>query len=102
MALAEDDMRTVEFIRSYLPQDVREKFSDDDLFYFLDLLSEYYVESGLLDSEPGEDGCIDIDTEVIAKDIAARAKKEHYGDFDPEDLIWIVQGELEFGEQEEE
>ncbi|MBQ7494310.1 MAG: hypothetical protein IJT75_00880 [Bacteroidaceae bacterium] len=97
---AQDDVQTVAFIRSYLPQDVKERFTDDDLFYFIDLLADYYVESGLLDAEPDADGCIELDTEAIAAAIAERAKKEKYGDFSPEDLIWVVQGELEYGEQD--
>ena len=97
---AADDVQTVEFIKSFLPQDVKEKFTDDDLFYFIDVLADYYVESGLLEQEPDADGCIDIDTEAIAVAIAERARKDKYGNFDPEDLIWIVQGELEYGEEE--
>jgi hypothetical protein len=100
MAQAEDDLQTVEFIRAYLPQDLKDRFTDDDLFYFIDLLADYYVESGLLDEEPDADGFVDIDTESVAKAIAERARKEKYGDFTPEELIWVVQGELEFGEQE--
>lgn len=100
MAQAEDDLQTVEFIRAYLPQDLKDRFTDDDLFYFIDLLADYYVESGLLDAEPDADGFVEIDTESVAKAIAERAHKEKYGDFSPEELVWVVQGELEFGEQE--
>lgn len=101
LAQAEDDIRTVEFVRAYLPQDVKDHFTDDDLFYFLDLLADYYVESGLLDAEPDGDGFVEIDTEAVAQAIADRARKEKYGQFSPEDLLWVVQGELEFGEQQE-
>ena len=97
---AEDDLRTVEFIRNYLPQEQKEKFTDNDLFYFIDLLADYYVESGLLEQEPDEDGFVDIDTEAIAEAIAKRAKADKYGDFSAEDLLWVVQGELEYGEEE--
>ncbi len=97
---AEDDLRTVEFIKNYLPQEVKEKFTDDDLFYFIDVLADYYVESGLLEQEPDEDGFVDIDTEAIADAIAKRAKADKYGDFSAEDLLWVVQGELEYGEEE--
>lgn len=99
LAQAEDDLKTVEFIKAYLPQEVKEKFTDDDLFYFIDVLADYYVESGLLEQEPDADGCIDIDTEAIAEAVAERARKDRYGTFDPADLVWVVQGELEFGEQ---
>ena len=30
---AEDDLHTVDFIRAYLPQEVKDKFTDDDLFF---------------------------------------------------------------------
>ena len=39
---AEDDARAVEFIKSYLPQDLKDKFTDDDLYYILDVIAEYY------------------------------------------------------------
>ena len=40
-----DDDKTIEFIKSYLPQDFKETFSDDELFYLLDLIDEYYMDS---------------------------------------------------------
>ena len=30
---AEDDRLTVEFIKNYLPQELKEKFSDEQLYY---------------------------------------------------------------------
>ena len=33
---AEDDAREIEFIRNYLPLELKEKFSDDELYYFMD------------------------------------------------------------------
>ena len=33
----EDDQKTIEFIKNYLPQDLKEKFTDDDLYYILSL-----------------------------------------------------------------
>ena len=31
---AEDDQLTIEFIKRYLPQEVKEKFTEEDLYYF--------------------------------------------------------------------
>ena len=36
---ATDDVRCVEYIRNYLPEELKERFTDDDLFYFIDLLT---------------------------------------------------------------
>ena len=95
LADAEDDRLTVEFIKNYLPQEVKEKFTEDDLYYFLDVIGEYYVD--LLEKTKSEDE-VDIDIDVVAQHIAKKAKQEKMGDFDPEDLRWVVDGELEYGE----
>ena len=42
-----DDEKTIEYIKNYLPQELKEKFSDDEFYYFLDLIDEYYSESGM-------------------------------------------------------
>ena len=56
-----DDEKTIEYIKNYLPQELKEKFSDDEFYYFLDLIDEYYSESGILDVQPDGDGYIEID-----------------------------------------
>ncbi|MCF0198057.1 MAG: hypothetical protein HUK02_01865 [Bacteroidaceae bacterium] len=97
---AEDDARTVAYIRAYLPQELKEKFSDDELYYFLDVIIDYYAQSGVLDAEPDADGYIDIDVEAIAAHLAKQAKKDNMGDFSVEDLRWIVEGEMEYAESQ--
>lgn len=99
---AERDLRTMEFIKNYLPQEVKGKFTDDDIYYFIDLIAEEYLESGILDAEPDADGYVNIDTMAVAKAIAERARKENFGNFDADDLLWVVQGELEAAEDDPE
>ena len=45
---AEEDAREIEFIRNYLPLELKEKFSDDELYYFLDVIIDYYMSSDIL------------------------------------------------------
>ena len=42
----EDDQKTIEFIKNYLPQDLKDKFTEDDLYYILDVIVDYYTSSG--------------------------------------------------------
>ncbi len=93
-----DDEKTIEFIKNYLPQDLKEKFSDDELYYFLDLIDEYYVESGILEGEPDADGCIEIDLDNVVDYIVKEAKKDEMGEYDPEEILFVVQGEMEYTE----
>ena len=94
----EDDEKTIEFIRNYLGQDIKDHFSDDDLYYILDVLDDYYSTSGCLEQEPDSEGYIDIDLDAIVDYVVKEAKKDGMGPYDPEELFFVVQGELEYGD----
>lgn len=93
----EDDEKTVEFIKNFLPQDLKDKFSDDELYYFLDVMVDYYSTSGCLDIQPDEEGFVNIDQDEIVDYIVKEAKKDGMGEFDPADILFVVQGEMEYG-----
>lgn len=95
---AEDDARCVEYIRNYLPQEVKEKFTDDDLYYFLDVIYDYYANSGIFDAEPDEEGYVDIDLDEVVDYVIKKAKKEDMGVFEHDDVLFVVQGEMEYSE----
>lgn len=96
---AEDDAREVAFIRQQLPLELKERFTDDDLYYLLDVITDYYVEKGIFDQEPDADGCIDVDLDAVAAYVAAQARKEKVGDFDTDDILLVVQAEMDYSEQ---
>ena len=93
----EDDEKTVEFIKNFLPLDLKDKFTDDELYYFLDVMVDYYSTSGCLDAQPDADGYVNIDQDEIVEYIVKEAKKDGMGDFNPEDILFVVQGEMEYG-----
>lgn len=95
-----DDARTVEFIKNYLPQDLKGKFSDDELYYFLDVMYEYY--GGILDAQSSEEGYVDIDLDKVVEYIVSEAKKDKIGEYDPEDIFFVVQGEMEYADSQDE
>jgi hypothetical protein len=92
----DDEERTIEYIKNYLPQDLKEKFNDNLLSYFLDLIDEYYIESGLLDVEPDEKGYINVNLEEMANYIVKESKEDEMGEYDPEEILFIVLGEMEY------
>lgn len=94
---AEDDLKTLEYVKNYLPADLKDKFDDATLQYFLDVIWEYYCDTfGDTDEE------IEIDTEAVANHVAKIAKKEGQGIYDPEEILFVVLGELEYAESLEE
>ncbi|MGL4851181.1 MAG: hypothetical protein ACRC3Z_00790 [Phocaeicola sp.] len=95
----EDDAKTVEFIQNYLPQELKDKFTEDDLYYILDLIVEYYANSGCLEVEPDAEGYISIDQDAIVDFIVAESKKDEMGPYEAEDVFFVVQGEMEYGNE---
>lgn len=93
----EDD--AVRFIRNYLPQELKEKFSDDDINYVVDLIYEFYDTKGFFDEDAHEDDeNVEIDEEELISFVVKNAKKDGVGKFEAEDIVFIVQGELEYCE----
>lgn len=88
-----DDEKTIAYIKERLPQELKEKYSGDEFYFFLDTIYDYYDKSGILDSDSEY---VDIDIDEIARFIAKEAKKCNIGDFDPEELYFIVEGELAY------
>ena len=96
---AQEDAATVAYIQSHLPQELQEKMTEETLYYFLDVIVEYYAESGVLDAQPDKDGYIELDAEAIALYLAKKAKKEGVGEFSPEELLFVVQAQMDYEEE---
>ena len=92
---AEEDAREVEFIFQQLSSDLKEKFSTEDIYYLLDLIVEYYYESGILESS-GEE--IEIDLQQVAEGVCEKARKDGQHGYDPDDVFFVVQADLDFQE----
>lgn len=93
MKAAEEDAQEVAFILNELPQDLKDKFTEDDIYYFIDIMLEYFS-----DAQADKDGYIDIDVNEVAQHIVKQAKKDQMGDFNPDDVFFVVQAELDYNE----
>jgi len=92
-----DDDEAIAFIRNFLPQDLKEKFSNDELNYIIDLIYEFYEDKGFLD-EGNDELDVEIDEDELISFVVKQAQKDQIGKFEPEDIMFIVQGELAYCE----
>lgn len=99
---AQYDAAIVEYVRQQIPQELKEKFNDETLYYFHDLVEEFLAESDVLEEEADENGFVEIDIEEIAKYIQKKAAKEGIGDFEVEDLLFPIEAEMSFGDDFED
>ena len=87
----EDD--AVAFIQNFLPQELKGKFSSDELNYIIDLIYEFYEDKGFLD-ETDDEVDVEFDEDELIAFVVKQAQKDKVGKFSPEDITFIVQGEL--------
>lgn len=95
----EENAREVEYIREVLPADLKEKFSEADLRYMMDTIVDYYFTSGVLEAEADADGFVDIDLQKVADYVCAKVAEQGQGDFDPAEVFFVVQADMDFQEQ---
>ena len=60
-AYDEDD--AVRYILNVLPQELKEKYTHDDIIYVTDVVYDYYDQKGLFDEQAGEE--VELDEEDI-------------------------------------
>jgi hypothetical protein len=90
-----DDDDAVEFIQNYLPQELKGKFSDDDINYIVDLIYEYYESKGYMD-EGNDEEDVEIDEDELISFVVKNAQKDGVGKFEAEDIMFIILGELDY------
>lgn len=92
----EENRKELAFIRERIPFDAKKHYSDETILYMMDLIVDYYYESGILESNEEE---IDIDLEEVANYVCQKAKEDDVTNFDPDYVLFIVQADLDFQEQ---
>ena len=92
----EENQREIAFIRKQLPNDLKEKYTDDELLFSIDAIGTYFYTSGVLETNDEE---VDIDLEVVSNYVCNEAKEEGEGPFDPQEVFFVVQADLDFQEE---
>lgn len=94
--------KAVRFIRDYMPENIADKYSDDEILCVVDIIWDYYEKKGLLSLN-------DIDTEeelLNEEELTDYVKQEVKADgdliVDMADIKYIVKGELEYEESLED
>ena len=84
---------SLQFIMNFLPESVKQKFSEDDILYVVDLIYDFYELKGFMDGE--DDDLIDLDAydEELVAYIIKNAFNDGFGEFEAEDVNIILQGE---------
>lgn len=91
-----DEEDAVKFIQNYLPQEIKGKYTNDEINYIIDIVYDYYDEKGFMDDDTDEALVVDIDEDEIIAYVLKNTKKDKINDFSSEDIAFIIQGELAY------
>ncbi|MDR0395067.1 MAG: hypothetical protein LBH77_07930 [Tannerella sp.] len=89
----EDD--AVKFIKNYLPEELKDKFDDDDITYIIDLIYDFYNTKGFLEDED-DDKEIEINEDELVAFVVKNALSDGIGKYEANDVTLIVRGEMEY------
>lgn len=90
----EDD--AVKFIQNYLPQELKGKYTNDEINYVIDVIYDFYEEKGFMDEDSDGEALVDIDEDEIIAYVIKNSKKDKVNKFSSEEVAFIIQGELAY------
>lgn len=93
-----DEAEAVKFIRNYMPEDIRDRYDDDEILNIIDMIWDFYEEQGLLQI-PEQDNSNDsmpADYTPILAYVKKMLSKDKLAVVDTDDVHYIVEGELEY------
>jgi hypothetical protein len=93
-----DEEDAVRFIQNYLPQEYKNRFTDDDINYVIDIVYDFYEEKGLLDDSASDEDVIELDEDELIVYVLKNARKDKILKITEEEITFIVQGELAYCE----
>jgi hypothetical protein len=90
-----DDDAAIAFILNYIPQELKEKVTEDDIEYILDVIYDYYDSNGLIEEDSTEEASID-EAEMLEYVMKA-IKKDKVVNLSSEEVQWLLDGEYQYG-----
>jgi hypothetical protein len=88
-----DEDAAVRFIGNQLPQELKDKFPDDTLYYILDLIAEFYETSDWLNEEDEEK-----EENELIRFIIRHAGKDEIGHFSIDDIRLVLAAEAAYSD----
>ena len=96
---AYDDNDSVQYIKDFLPEHIKQKFNDDDLIYIIDLVYEFYESKGLMDDNAtDESASFEFDEDELVAYVTTNALSDGIGEYNVEDIALIIEAELSYCE----
>ena len=82
-----DDDAAVAYIRPRLPQEIQNKYTNNEIIYIGDIIYDFYEKKGFFD-----------ESDELIRYVRTSLKKDGDAEFDDDDVEFLVRGELDYEE----
>lgn len=97
MIMEFDEKQAIDFMRSRLPEEWRDRYDDDELLNVIDIIWDYYEDNGLLDIDSAlDDEDTDPDVDEIVAHVAKMLRKDKGAQVAQDHVAAIVEAELAY------
>jgi hypothetical protein len=94
-----DEQEAIKYMRSQFPQEWRARYDDDQLLNVIDIIWDYYEDSGMLDIGAALDGDdTDVSVDEIVAHVTKLLRKDKGSEIATEHIAAIVNAELAYEE----
>ena len=93
-----DENEAIKFINNYLPQDIKGKYTDDDILIVIDTIFDYYESKGFFDIDGDDDAEEDLQVHDLIGYVKNQLLRDRDSSIDMDDVMPLVLGELEYEE----
>jgi hypothetical protein len=88
-----DDEKAVAFIKNYLPQELKEKLDEDDIYYFLDVICDFYEKRDWLSDDDEEK-----EEQELIQFMIKQAAKDEVGKFTEDEVKLVLVAESAYSD----
>ena len=93
-----NENEAIKFINNYLPQDIKGKYTDDDILIVIDTIFDYYESKGFFDIDSDDDAEEDLQVHDLIGYVKNQLLRDRDNSIDMDDVMPLVLGELEYEE----
>ena len=93
-----DENDAIEFIRNFMPEKLKNKYSDDDILLIIDTMYDFYEKGDEQETlyDEGDDNNDEFNLNEIVNFVKKSIRKDPDNRVDMDDVKVIVEGEIEY------
>ena len=93
-----DENDAIEFIRNFMPEQLKNKYSDDDILLIIDTMYDFYEKGDEQETlyDEGDDNNDEFNLNEIVNFVKKSIRKDPDNQVDMDDVKVIVEGEIEY------